>query len=346
MTRRLNWGCGSHTAPGWINSDVKGEAGVDLVCDIREELPLEDDSIEYAVSIHALPELPYPDLVPVLRELWRVLEPGGVLRLGLPDLNRGMRAYLSGEDDYFKVDPDEVGSRGGRFIVHMLWYGYSRSLFTYDLVEELLGKAGFVDVVECSFGVTKSPFPEIVELDNREEESLFVETRKPPGGEVKTGMRRRSTVAWTPYNAAVATGERIRVLDVSMAEGGTDELRACNLDSPTAGSRTETNSLRIVGWAVGRRAAVESVEVLASGEVVARAPLEIERPGIAEAYEDVPGADRAGFRLTVQGSGEGTHELTVMGVLADGAKVPLGAIGLEIGRRGFFASRFGRRRNR
>ena len=88
--RRLNWGCGTRPEPGWINSDRKQGPGIDISCDIREGLPLADGSIDYAVSIHALPEVPYPDLVPVLEELHRVLKPGGVLRLGLPNLERAI----------------------------------------------------------------------------------------------------------------------------------------------------------------------------------------------------------------------------------------------------------------
>jgi SAM-dependent methyltransferase len=176
--RRLNWGCGDHIASGWINSDRKEGAGVDLVCDIRQGLPLEDGSIDYAVSIHALPELAYPEVVPALREIRRVLKPGGVLRLVLPDLQKGIHAYLLKKDDYFKIERDEVRSRGGRFILHMLWYGYSRTLFTADFTDELLLKASFTEVVECRYRQTASRFPGIVELDNRPEESLYVEATK------------------------------------------------------------------------------------------------------------------------------------------------------------------------
>jgi len=175
---RLNWGCGGHTAPGWLNVDIKSGSGIDLTCDIRQGLPLESASTDYAISIHALQELAYPDVVPALTEIRRVLKPGGVLRLALPDLRRGIRAYVLGHDDYFHVDDAEVKSRDGRFIVHMLWHGYSRMLFTADFTEELLLQAGFVDVVECQYRVTLSPFPEIVDLDNRERESFFIEAKK------------------------------------------------------------------------------------------------------------------------------------------------------------------------
>lgn len=173
--RRLNWGCGQHPEPGWLNSDSKAGPGIDLSCDIRDGLPLADASIDYAVAIHALPEVPLPEQVPVLRELRRVLVPGGVLRLALPDLDRGIRAYQAGDAGYFLVSDEEARTLGAKFVTHMLWHGYSRTLFTADLIEELLERAGYARVRHCSFGETASEIPEIVALDNRERESLFVE---------------------------------------------------------------------------------------------------------------------------------------------------------------------------
>jgi predicted SAM-dependent methyltransferase len=139
---------------------------------------LDTGSIDYAVSIHALPEVPYPDLVPVLKELERVLKPNGVLRLGLPDLDRTIQAYLKEDRSYFLIPDEEATSLGAKFVVHLIWYGYTRSFFTHDFIKELLLKAGFRRVDRCIFGKTNGPYPGIVELDNREEESLFVEAIK------------------------------------------------------------------------------------------------------------------------------------------------------------------------
>jgi predicted SAM-dependent methyltransferase len=176
--RRLNWGCGGAGEPGWINADRRQGAGIQLCGDIRDGLALESDSVDYAVSVHALQEVPFPELVPVLQELRRVLKPGGVLRLCLPDLEKGLRAYGRGDASHFLVPDEDARSLGGKFIVHMLWYSHSRILFTGDFIEELLTKAGYREVRHCACHETHTSHPGIVALDNREQESLFVEATK------------------------------------------------------------------------------------------------------------------------------------------------------------------------
>lgn len=176
--RRLNWGSGGYPAIGWVNSDLHDYPSVDIACDIRDGLPLESDSFDYAVSIHALPEIHYADLIATLEELRRVLKPAGTLRLALPDLDKSIRAYLDGDPGYFLIPDEDARSVGAKFVLQTIWYGFSRTLFTHDFIEEQLLKAGFESVTRCEYGQTASPFPDIVELDNRELESLFVEAVK------------------------------------------------------------------------------------------------------------------------------------------------------------------------
>lgn len=313
--RRLNWGCGEHLAPGWVNSDVKQTPDVDLVADIRAGLPLPADDLDYAVSIHSLPELPYPDLVPALAELRRVLKPGGVLRLALPDLDRAIDAYRRGDDAYFMIDPDEVRSAGGRFVTQMLWYGYSRSLFTLDFVEELLEKAGFERICPCAFAETASEFPEIVELDNREEESFFVEASKPFVDDSSNGVS----------DSRAAAGE-LEILDVARAPG--DRVKGHFRIRRTGGQ-----TLEIVGWVLGAESAATEVEIVSGAGVAGRARVALERPDLADLFPDVTEAATAGFRIELTAQGTGESELEVRVLLEDESRERLGRVLVRAGRR-------------
>ena len=145
------------------------------MCDIQEGLPLADESLDYAVSIHAIPEIPYENIGKVLGELRRVLREGGTLRLGLPDLEKNIAAYQRGDREHFLIPDEDAATLGGKLAMQLSWYGYVRTLFTYDFAEELLRKAGFSSIARREFRETGSEHPEIVDLDNRERESLFVE---------------------------------------------------------------------------------------------------------------------------------------------------------------------------
>jgi len=175
--RRLNWGCGERAEPGWVNSDLKEGDGI-VTADIRRGLPFKANWFDYIVSVHALPELAYSDLLPALRELHRIVKRGGTVRLALPDLEKGIEAYQRGDRSYFQIPDDEMQTLGGKLVVQLVWYGYSRTIFVPDFVDELLFKAGFCAVDRVEFGETRSGYPDIASLDNRRLESFFVEGRK------------------------------------------------------------------------------------------------------------------------------------------------------------------------
>jgi len=173
--RRLHWGCGPNPPGGWINSDRLCGPGIDLCGDIRDGLALADAAIDYAVSIHALQDLPWADIPIALKELRRVLKPGGVLRLGLPDMDRAVAAYQRGDARYFYVPDEHAGALGAKLVTQLIWYGSTRTPMNWDYARESLQRAGFARVDRCAFRETRSRFADIVSLDNRERESLFVE---------------------------------------------------------------------------------------------------------------------------------------------------------------------------
>jgi hypothetical protein len=131
----------------------------------------------------------------------------------------------------------------------------------------------------------------------------------------------------------MARQSTVEILDIGTSEEAKQQLHAFNLDRPSSDDRLDSSSLRIVGWVVGRESRAVAVEVVADEEVVGRAPLKIERPAVARAYEHVPGAAAAGFRITMEAAGKGEGDLVIRAVLEDETRVPFARIRARIARR-------------
>jgi len=175
---RLHIGCGKFPRPGWINLDNKMRPGVDVVADLRADLPFPDETFDYAAAIHVLPHISLAGLVTALARIRRVLRPGGVLRLALPDLELAMAAYRRRDPGYFAIPDAQWQSLGAKLVAQIVWHNDLVTPFTYDLAAEALAKASFASIARCGFRQTASPYPAIVELDNRERESFFVEATR------------------------------------------------------------------------------------------------------------------------------------------------------------------------
>lgn len=99
--------------PGMDQFRRARSAGVDLRGDIRKGLPLADASVDCVAAIHALQDLAWADTFCALREVRRILKPGGVLRLAAPDLDKAIRAYMKddGATSMFRTSTPAVSGR-------------------------------------------------------------------------------------------------------------------------------------------------------------------------------------------------------------------------------------------
>lgn len=138
----LHVGCGPFQIPGFTNTDKE--------MNIAEPWPYGDQSVDGIASSHVLQELPWRELVKAFAEMKRVLKPDGVLRFGVPHVGNGY--------------PLEF----------LLGFG-NVNLFSSDLLRDVLFRIGFAVVSFPPFWATESRHPRIVEADNREDETLFVE---------------------------------------------------------------------------------------------------------------------------------------------------------------------------
>lgn len=92
--QRLNLACGSVVHPGWTNVDWRSSDGSVIQCDLRERLPFSDDSASAIYTSHFLEHLTKRDAQAFMKEVYRVLCPGGVFRAVVPDLEEIVLSYL------------------------------------------------------------------------------------------------------------------------------------------------------------------------------------------------------------------------------------------------------------
>jgi len=90
----VNIGCGVVFHPDWVNLDSAPVAPSVRACDARGGLPFADASVDVVYHAHMLEHLEADDARKFLAECHRVLRPGGVVRVVVPDLEGIAQVYL------------------------------------------------------------------------------------------------------------------------------------------------------------------------------------------------------------------------------------------------------------
>jgi len=171
---RLHLGCGRIALDGWVNVDLFGSRA-DLVWDLRRPIPFPDGSASAVFHEHLLEHLPVPVAVGFLRECRRVLAPGGILRVVVPDFEKYMRSYVDGSAFIDSIRPDRPTSL---LAIEEIVYGYGhKSMWDGATLLMVLGEVGFEGARVRAYGDSDiQPAPD---SSHRQIESLYVEARRP-----------------------------------------------------------------------------------------------------------------------------------------------------------------------
>tara|TARA_Y100000589_G_scaffold73386_1_gene66498 strand:+ start:10991 stop:11917 length:927 start_codon:yes stop_codon:yes gene_type:complete len=94
----LNLACGQTHHEEWVNVDQFEKDGVSA-CDLTKPLPFDDESFQVLYCSHFLEHLRTDQATSFLYECLRILRPGGIIRLAVPDLEGMARDYLRIIDD-------------------------------------------------------------------------------------------------------------------------------------------------------------------------------------------------------------------------------------------------------
>ena len=196
----VNLGCGLAVAPGWVNVDgslnalvasmpafahklayrftgsaryYARDAYLDLLrCgtwihhDLKYGIPLREGSADFVYSSHFLEHLFRADATHLLGESYRVLKPGGTVRVVVPDLAYAVSLYGKGRREdmltqYFFVEDDDS------------YFARHKYMYDFEMLAAQLEEIGFRQIQKQSHQTGSTPDLEV--LDNRPEDSLYVE---------------------------------------------------------------------------------------------------------------------------------------------------------------------------
>jgi len=168
-----------------FNIDLREDCKTDFCGDMFDlidpfhPLHIPTGSVSLIWSCHMLEHLSYPaGVCAALNAFNNWLEPGGLLRLAVPDLKLVADYYTNNDPTLMTMYGDSIDaelykrhSRAERFMFFMRGWEHA-VVFDYQLLRELMSDAGFKDVQQMPFRESRlGHWPH----DRMPEESMYVE---------------------------------------------------------------------------------------------------------------------------------------------------------------------------
>jgi len=179
----VQYGCGQSCPDGWINFDASPTLRLQRLPligrlfsrgtmvfpdavrfgDIVKGLPIADGSVQGIYASHVLEHLSYAEFGTALDHTFRLLAPGGIFRLVVPDLKIRAQKYIerlesgqAGANAWF-MRAAHLGLENrprGLAAFARRTFGRSAHLWMWDekSLAAALDKTGFVNIRRCSFG--------------------------------------------------------------------------------------------------------------------------------------------------------------------------------------------------
>jgi predicted SAM-dependent methyltransferase len=177
----LNVGCGAHSRSDFVNLDYHWSPGIDIVWDLRRRLPIPDRWMHGVYSEHCLEHLSYDDALHALSEFRRILVPGAVIRVVVPDAELFMRLYVKhrdGEPQYFPYVDEPRQNWTPMVTINRIFREHGhRYAWDAETLSRALLRTGFTSPTKQAF-MTGMNAKLLIDSKEREVESLYIEAMR------------------------------------------------------------------------------------------------------------------------------------------------------------------------
>jgi predicted SAM-dependent methyltransferase len=168
--RYLRIGCGSHTDPGWLATDLLPVRADVVYLDATRRFPLPEASFDAVHCEHVIEHVPYHAALAMLSECRRVLRDGGVLRIATPNIDLVRRlldradpdpaldSYVEWSNRTYGADAELHELANPVFAANRLMRSWGHT-FIYDeqTLRRALEAAGFTEIVVVRPGASSHP---------------------------------------------------------------------------------------------------------------------------------------------------------------------------------------------
>ncbi|HKD15355.1 MAG TPA: methyltransferase domain-containing protein [Candidatus Angelobacter sp.] len=144
---KLHLGCGKKHIPGFVHVDLEDQPHIDFRIPVNQLTFAADNSVELIYASHVLEHFGRHEVDQVLREWFRVLCKGGILRLAVPDFEAVVSRYQETQELGELIGLVCGGQRNE--------YDYHKMVFDEKLLVGRLRDAGFSSVSRYDWRATE-----------------------------------------------------------------------------------------------------------------------------------------------------------------------------------------------
>ena len=146
----LNIGSGGKHLKNFVSLDLQKIEGVDIVCNVKQRLPFDDDSVDKMFCSHLIEHFWWEDVPSILATWFPLLKQGGVLELWTVDFELVIRNFHEQKNMEY-VNWRLYNMKRARYDEH-------QGTFSYPYLKQILLKIGFKHVERVN--VEEFPFTE------------------------------------------------------------------------------------------------------------------------------------------------------------------------------------------